>query len=187
MRGTSKADNWSAASLVIIISSAPLICNARSTLNKALAPWIFEQLSQSDGSVRIMIVRRTYQFFIVLILVGVLAGLTADFLFDYFIDIRYRAARPLIPWMLGGFVMQGLYTSVVNFLFFAERTGWLSAISCSVASLGALISWIMVGQYGIEGAAISFAFNNALLFFLVWIAAARAVPMPWSSVRFHER
>lgn len=148
-------------------------------LNKALAPWLFEQLSKNDDGVRRMIVRRTYQLFLVLVLIGLFVAVLANLLFDHLIDSRYEAAKVLVPWMVGGFVMQGLYTSVVNYLFYAERTGWLSMVSASTAAFGCGVSWIMVTHYGIQGAAMSFAFNSTLLFVMVWAVAARAVPMPW--------
>lgn len=148
-------------------------------LNKALAPWLFEQLSKNNALIRRMIVCRTYQLFLVLTLVGFIVALASYLLFSHIISPGYESARGLIPWMVGGFMMQGLYTSVVNYLFYAERTGWLSAVSASAAVLGGGVSWLMVTHYGIQGAAMSFAFNSTLLFVLVWSAAARAVPMPW--------
>lgn len=150
-------------------------------LNKALAPWLFEQLSKNDDGVRRMVVRRTYQLFLVLVLIGLLVAVLANLFFDRLIDSRYEAAKVLVPWMVGGYVMQGLYTSVVNYLFYAERTGWLSMVSASTAVLGCGVSWIMVTHYGIQGAAMSFAFNSTMLFVMVWAVAARAVPMPWLS------
>ena len=148
-------------------------------LNKALAPWLFEQLSKSDDDVRRLIVRRTYQLFLVLFLIGLIVALLSNLIFDHLIDSRYEAAKALVPWMVGGFVMQGLYTSVVNYLFYSERTGWLSLTSTCTAVMGCGVSWFMIKGFGLQGAAVSFAFNNALLFFLVWIVAARSVPMPW--------
>lgn len=148
-------------------------------LNKALAPWLFEQLSKNDEEVRLIIVRRTYQLFLLLALTGLTFAVLANILFDHLFDSSYAAAKILIPWMVAGFVMQGLYTAVVNYLFYAERTGWLSAVSASTAFIGCVVSWVMVTHYGLQGAAVSFAFNNTLLFLMVWMMAARAVPMPW--------
>jgi O-antigen/teichoic acid export membrane protein len=148
-------------------------------LNKALAPWLFEQLAKNDEAVRRMIVRRTYLLFAALALLGLVVAAAAHLLFEQLIDSRYAPARALIPWMVGGFVLQGLYTSVVNYLFYAERTGRLSVASASTAVMGCGVSWFMTTHYGLQGAAMSFAFNSAVLFLLVWVSAARAVPMPW--------
>jgi hypothetical protein len=68
---------------------------------------------------------------------------------------------------------------VVNYLFYAERTGHLSLASASTAVMGCGVSWFMTTHFGLQGAAMSFAFNSAVLFLLVWATAAKAVPMPW--------
>jgi O-antigen/teichoic acid export membrane protein len=149
-------------------------------LNKALAPWLFEQLAKNDPAIRRMIVKYTYLLFATLVLFGLVIAVAAYLLFDRIIDLRYTPARELIFWMVGGFVLQGLYTSVVNYLFYAERTGRLSLVSASSALIGCTVSWFLTIHYGLQGAAISFAFNNGLMFILVWVVGSRAVNMPWS-------
>ncbi len=148
-------------------------------LNKALAPWLFEQLAKNDTTLRRMIVRRTYMLFAALAGLGMVVAVTAHVLFDRLIGPNYEPARALIPWMVAGFVMQGLYTAVVNYLFYAERTGRLSVVSATTAIIGCGVSWLMTTHYGLQGAAMSFAFNSAVLFLLVWAVSARVVPMPW--------
>ncbi len=149
-------------------------------LNKALAPWLFGQLAKNDEAVRRTIVKRTYLLYVALTLMGVLVAAVSYLLFDRLISARFAAARALIPWMVAGFVLQGMYYSVVNYMFYAEKTGRLSVFSATTAALGCAVSYALTSTFGLLGAAISFAFNNAALFLLVWLAASRAVPMPWS-------
>lgn len=148
-------------------------------LNKALAPWLFKQMTKGHDEVRRMIVKRTYQLFVMLTLVGALIALAAHLLFDQLIGTQFSGARPLIPWMIAGFVMQGMYYTVVNYMFYAERTGTLSMVTGSIAVLGCLVSYGLTSAFGLQGAGASFLINNSLLFLLVWFAASRAVPMPW--------
>ena len=148
-------------------------------LNKALAPWLFEQLAKNDPAVRALLVKRTYLFFAALMLVGTVVAVAAHLLFDIAIGEEYAGARPLIPWMVGAFVMQGMYYAVVNYLFYAEKTGRLSVISFTTAVVGCGISWTLTSRYGLQGAGASFLINNTILFVLVWAMSARTVPMPW--------
>ena len=148
-------------------------------LNKALAPWLFRQLARDDEAVRRMIVRRTYGLLAALVLAGVLLATLAWMLFDRLVGTAYVAARPLVPWMVAGFVLQGMYYAVVNYLFFAERTGRLSVTSATTAVVGLGVSYLLTSHWGLLGAGMSFAINNALLLVLVWVVAAAAVPMPW--------
>lgn len=152
-------------------------------LNKALAPWLFERLAKDDATVRRLIVRNTYVLYAALAAVGLAVAAAATLFFDTIVGPRYAAARPLVPWMVAGYVFQGMYYGVVNYLFYAEKTGRLSVVSGLTAVVGCGVSYALTSSFGLLGAGISFAFNNALLFMLVWIVAARAVPMPWRAFR----
>lgn len=152
-------------------------------LNKALAPWLFAQLSTADAQRRRRIVVHTYLLWFGLGTVGLaVAGISTVF-FDQLIGPGYSRARSLVPWMAGGFVLQGMYYSVVNYLFYAEKTGRLSVMSGLTACIGGILSYALTSSFGLVGAGASFALNNGLLFVLVWFAAARAVPMPWLAGR----
>jgi O-antigen/teichoic acid export membrane protein len=155
-------------------------------MNKALAPWLFEQLSRDTPDARREVVRRTYQLFAGLMAVGTIVSLGALLLFGRFIDAKYTAARGLIPFMVAGYVFQGMYYAVVNYMFYSERTGRLSMITGSIAFVGVVISYALTSAYGLAGAGTSFVVNNGLLFLVVWFAASRAVPMPWKPGKRRE-
>jgi O-antigen/teichoic acid export membrane protein len=148
-------------------------------LNKALAPWLFERLSNGGLQVRHMIVRRTYQLYTALAIMGVLVASVANIFFDTLVGEKFSSARSLIPWMVAGYVLQGMYYSVVNYMFYAERTGRLSMVTGTTAAVGCAISYTLTSAFGLHGAAASFLLNNTLMFALVWVVAAKAVPMPW--------
>jgi O-antigen/teichoic acid export membrane protein len=148
-------------------------------LNKALAPWLFEQLSKQDAATNRMVVKNTYRFYLVLGVIGLVVVGAAHLFFDYLIGPKFHEAKPLIVWMVLGVVFQGMYYSVVNYLFYAEKTGRLSVVSSLTAASATLVSYLMISKFGITGAAVSFAVNNCILFLLVWLVASKAVPMPW--------
>jgi O-antigen/teichoic acid export membrane protein len=152
-------------------------------LNKALAPWLFSQLSKGHEDLRRTIVKRTYQLFAALILAGMALWLVSWWLFHLFIAPEFGDAKFLIPWMIGGFAFQGMYYGVVNYMFYAERTGLLSMVTGTTALCGGLLSYALVSTIGIEGAGASFMLNNLILFLLVWLVASRTVKMPWRAWR----
>jgi O-antigen/teichoic acid export membrane protein len=130
-----------------------------------------------------MVVKRTYQLFVALIILGFCVAFGADLFFDSLIGADFGAAKPLIPWMVAGFVMQGMYYSVVNYMFYAEKTVYLSMATGTTAAFSCLISYVLATLFGLRGASVSFFLNNTLLFLLVWIISAKAVPMPWRLAR----
>jgi O-antigen/teichoic acid export membrane protein len=153
-------------------------------LNKALAPWLFGQLARPEPGVRERIVRLTYRLHLALAAAGVALALGLHALFDRLVGHEFAPAKALLPWMLAGFVLQGMYYSVVNYLFYAERTGRLSLASGCAVLVGLGVSVTLTSSLGLMGAGISFVVNNAILLILVWVMAARAVPMPWWPLRF---
>lgn len=148
-------------------------------LNKALAPWLFDRLAKNEPGVRHMIVKRTYQLYLVLAIVGALVVSAAHFFFDALIGGNFAESKSLIPWMVAGYVLQGMYYSVVNYMFYAEKTGRLSLVTGTTAVIGCAFSYLLTSKFGLQGAAASFAVNNALMFLLVWVVAAQVEPMPW--------
>lgn len=148
-------------------------------VNRALAPWLFAQLSKNDPNLLRNIVKKTYLLYAMLVALGIAVTGISHAVFNTFINERYAAARPLISWMVAGYVLQGMYYTVVLYLFYAERSGRLSLVSGSTVALGCLISYSLTSTLGLQGAAISFALNHGLLFVLVWFAASKVIPMPW--------
>jgi O-antigen/teichoic acid export membrane protein len=148
-------------------------------LHRALAPWLFAQLSKADSAQRRLIVKRTYQLFGALAALGLVVAAATHALFFAIIDSRYAAARPLVAWIVLGYVLQGMYYAVVGYVLYAEKTGRLSVVTASTVATGCMLSWALTTSMGLQGAAISFALNNGLLFLLVWLVASNVVPMPW--------
>lgn len=149
-------------------------------LNKALMPWLYGKLALNDPEVNRRVVRSTYVGYVVLALFGALiAGLGVLF-FEVIVGPQYRSAKPLVPFIVLGFVFQGMYYSVVNYVCYAEKTAYLSLTTGTVVLFGAIFNYGLVLRFGLMGASMGFALNNLLLFLATWWLSTRAVRMPWS-------
>jgi len=153
-------------------------------LSKTFTPWLFGKLKEASGDDKALVVKRTYQYFIVLSAVALALAFLTNSFFDYLVDPEYHGATALVPLILIGYVMQGCYAAMVNYLLFVEKTKLLSAITVGVTAVGTCASYFAILEFGIMGAAAAFAFNNMLLFLLVWAAAAHWHPMPWAHPSF---
>lgn len=147
--------------------------------NKAYAPWLFARLAEGDARAKLTVVRFTYLFFLVLIIAGLAVMGISYVFFDLIVGKAYSEGRILIPFIVVSYIGQGMYYTVVNYLFYVEKTYILSAISVSVAIIGTCVTYVMVLFFGLEGAAFSGVISYALLFGLVWFFAAREVKLPW--------
>lgn len=148
-------------------------------LNKALMPWLYAKLALNDAAVNLRVVRATYLSYVALALLGAIVAGAGVLFFDVIVGSQYHTAKMLVPLIVVGFVFQGMYYSVVNYVFYAEKTGHLSFVTSAVVIVGTLLSYTLVVQLGLLGAALAFAVNNLLLFLATWLLSMRAVNMPW--------
>lgn len=150
-------------------------------INKAYTPWLFKRLSAGQLSSKTDLVKYSYLYFFGLLMLGFILYLVNDLLFHFLVDEKFYDAKSLMLFLYLGFAFQGMYYAVTNYVFFVEKTGVLSMVSLFTAGLGSALSYILVSSYGLRGASIAFMLTNMLLFFMVWILAAKFVPMPWLS------
>ena len=162
-------------------------------VNKAYAPWLFRKLTSlvgdfdSDLREKVIIVRSTYGYFIVLIMIALLLYLLMDVIFNVLVDYKYHESKICIPYFLCGFVFQGMYYSVTNYLFYYEKTFILSKISMCVSVIGVLLSLVLVFNAGLLGASIAFMLTNLCFFLCVWKISAKYSNMPWFNSIIFER
>lgn len=148
-------------------------------LNRALAPWLFEQLAKDDEERKRQIVRASYALFGGLVILSIVAAGVFVALFDLVFPVEYELAKLIIPAIAIGMAFQGMYYGVVNYVFFAEATGRLSVVSVATVSLATIWSFLLISRLGLIGAGLSFMLTNLVLFLAVWRLSARALPMPW--------
>ncbi len=152
---------------------------AAETINKAYAPWLFGILSGKSQHSRSRAVLLSYLFFTLIVFTYVILLSANQLLFKYFVGENFSAAVNLVPYLGAGFVFQGMYYIVTNYVFYAEKTKQLSTVSMVVTILGAGLSWFLIDLRGLEGGAISFMITNLVLFLSTWLLAARYIKMPW--------
>jgi len=149
------------------------------SFNKAYIPWLFSTLKKDIYTDKVKIVKFTYLYFVVLILVVILS----IYILPWFIGIvageDFGGASAYTFWIVLGYAFNGMYLMVTGFLFYVKRTGVLSKITFLTAVLNFPVCYFMLKEYGTVGAAISMSIIFGVSFILTWIFSARVYPMPW--------
>lgn len=148
--------------------------------NNAFVPWLYEKLSSNSDSANRKIVKLTYFYFIFLVLSGFFLYLILPLGFKYFINIRFVGALIYSPWIIGGFIFQGMYFMVTNYISFVGKTYYQALVTICVGLLNIPLNYIMIKEYGAIGAAISFAIIYGLFFLTTWCVSSKLYKMPWS-------
>lgn len=159
---------------------AAVLSVGAAALNQAWVPWLYRRLASGQASDKRQVVRTTYAVFGLLLLGGGLLAWAGTALLPWLAGPRFEASGPLLWWLAPAAAFSGMYYFVTNYLFYAERTGVLSAItvSCSVLQL-LLMTWT-VPHWGADGAAASVCATAAIYTLATWVAAQRVWPMPWT-------
>lgn len=149
------------------------------SVNKAYVPWLYERLKRDLPEEKRQIVRWTYIYFIIVLLIAGLAFLVGPYLTVLIAGQRYAEAGKVVGWLTLGQAFVGMYLMVTNYTFYARKTGLLSlsTIVSGLLNIGLLI--IFIDLFGLVGAAIAFAISMAVRFFLTWFVAQKCHPMPW--------
>lgn len=146
------------------------------SFNRAFVPWLFERLSRGEN---IKAVTASYIAIGGLLLIGLLYGLIVYYGLSFVVGQRYQAARTIAPILIIGTSFQAAYYAVVNYLFYAMKTNYLSVITIITGGIYVSGAWLIVPRYGLTGIALLFAAMQCLTFFFVWFASAKVSPQPW--------
>jgi len=146
---------------------------------KAFGPWLNVQLKTNDEASRLRVVGAIYLSIIGFTALAVLAFLTLPAVFGLIFPGNYSGAKLILPYFIAGNAFMGMYYAVTNLIFFSAETYRISKITILVGVLSVCSTYFLVLNYGMEGAGLSYAASQFLLFVLVWREGAKLYPLPW--------
>lgn len=150
-----------------------------SALNKAYVPWLFESLSKESEALKIKLVKFTYMHFVILMLIIIIGIIVGPILIKLIVGVEFLKSAEIIGYLIFGQCFVGAYLMVTNYLFFAKKTGVLAIITIGTGLLNLVLVYILTLEYGLKGAAISFAISMFIRYIITFIAANKFYPMPW--------
>ena len=158
------------ASIIMVLIAA---------FNKAYTPFLFEKLKDITDFQKIKIVRYTYLYFGVLILITSGLCLISPIIVRFFVGDEFSGSQEYIVWFAFGFSFYGMYSLVANYVLYSQRTIYLSYITFIVGLIHVGLSYLMISSNGALGAAQAYFIISLLAFVLVWWLSNKLYPMPW--------
>ena len=148
----------------------------------AYVPWLYNKLNKNDWSIKLKIVKYTYLFFFIVLMVPVLATLVLPWFLSYFVDKSFVGANAYAIWIILGYSFYSMYLMIAGFIFYAEKTKYLAFVTFTTAIINIPICYIMIKLNGTLGAAQSTAIVYFLSFIFTWILSSRVYKMPWLGI-----
>ncbi|MDP2240450.1 MAG: oligosaccharide flippase family protein [Burkholderiales bacterium] len=147
--------------------------------NRAYAPWLFEHLKNRDGAQKIQIVRYTYLYFLLLIVMALSLGLLAPAILSVLVGEAFRTGAEVVIYVAAGFAFGGMYFMVTNYVFLAGATARLAIITLTSGVINVVATYLLISKFGLAGAGYGFMGSQAVLFLGTWYLANKVWPMPW--------
>ena len=149
------------------------------SFNQAYAPWLYRQLSDNDSRVKVRIVKLTYAYFVLILLLAGILSLLVPWFLTFFVGKDFVGARQYIFWITLGFAFNGMYYMVANYIFFAGKTAILAWVTLSSAIINIAFNYCFIKLNGPVGAAQASTLTFFFSFIMTWVLSARVYKMPW--------
>lgn len=156
-------------------------------INKAYVPWLFDILKRDQDDEKRKVVKYTYLYFLLLLLVAPIPFLIGPWALVFIAGEEYHTAGEVIGWLCLGQIFGGMYLMVTNYAFYARKTGALSVVTISSGILNVMLLMLFVKIFELEGAAMAFVLSKLVQFLAVLFISGRNCSMPWISVFFKSK
>lgn len=150
------------------------------SFNNAYVPWLFNKLNNITKEWKIRIVKFTYVYFLGLLIISILSIYLLPPFLDVFVDNKFHGANTYAVWIILGYVFNGMYLMVTNYIFYMEKTKILAWITFGCSLLNVPLCYYFIKINGPVGAAQSTSIVFFLCFLLTWLLSAKIYKMPWS-------
>lgn len=149
-------------------------------LNKAYAPWLFSKLDEHDKKENLNIIKFTYLYFIVLIVLVIALGILAPYIVHFILGKEFTHSVSVIFWIALGEAFTGMYFMVVGYIFYTRKTFYLMMITFFTGIFCIPLTYTLVHYNGLIGAGQAYAISLFVSFLLTWWYASKTYPMPWA-------
>lgn len=157
-----------------------MIINILATaFNQAYIPWLYSKLKENLETVKYKIVKFTYLYFALILFLAFLLSFISPKLLDIFIGKKYNESNIFIAWVAVGYAFNGMYLMVTNYVFYAQKTKYLSWITLIGSFLNIGLNYILIKKNGAIGAAQATTIIYTVKFILTWIYSSSVYRMPW--------
>ena len=150
----------------------------QNSFNQAWVPWVFQKLKAGNSQDKIRMVKMTYIYIIGILILVFLLWLMMPFIYTFF-NKEYAGGMKLVLWIALGFAFNGMYKMVSVYLFYLEKTMIIAYVSIGAAALNVVLNFVMIPEYGADGAAWATTSAFATQFVITWLISAKLMKMPW--------
>ena len=154
----------------------------QNSFNQAWVPWLFKKLALDSDEENKKLVKITYGYMAVMLLMVILLWLLAPVIYMVIGD-DFSDGVGIVAIVGLGFAFNGMYKMMINYVFYAEKTKIISIMTISLAAFNIGLNIIFIKMYGIIGSAYASALTFFVQFMVAWFISQKVHPMPWFKLK----
>lgn len=145
---------------------------------RGFSPYFYERARLGESE-RLRIVRFTYAYILLSLLLWAAFVLGAWWVAPLYLGPTFAGGIAIVPWVALAYTFNAIRNCMIGYLYIAERTGLIGVLTGGAAVLNAVLNFVFIRWWGVLGAAIATAVTFAVVAALTTILAVRVHPMPW--------
>jgi len=149
--------------------------------NAAWVPILYDKLGRKSEALKKRLVRLTYIYFLGITVFALLLSFIAPLFVRFFLGKDFYGSIQFILWISLGYAFHGMYTMVVNYIFYEKKTYLLSVTAVVTVFLATFFNFIFIKMNGAIGAAQAEFLTFMSRFLFIWFFSNKVFPMPWFS------
>ncbi len=149
------------------------------SLHRAWQPIFYRKMQEGDERERVKIIRYTWVYFGLTIMLAVVYFFLVRTLLSFFLPEGYAGVYVVLPYLIIGFSLLGMYRFAAGYFYHYSNTGILSLITviCSISHI--LIMVYLVSSLGTIGAAYAMVFTYLLLLVSTMVLVKKYHGVKW--------
>lgn len=147
--------------------------------NLAFLPWLYKKLEHDKDEEKIMIIRLTYAYFVVIIAIALVWTTISKPLISFIVGKEYHGAEIYVFWLSMGYAFTGMHMMVVNYIYYYKKATSYAFVTTAVIILNVVLNYILINVFGSVGAAQATMIADFLSFVFTWLLSMKISRMPW--------
>ena len=150
---------------------------------KVYGPWLYGELKKDDRENKSFIVGVTYIVFVFFTLASVSISFGLVLIIPYFLGLQFSQTKVLVPVVVIGYGLTGMYYAIAGFFFFTSNTKFISVVTLVSGCVMVAIMLVLAKYFGTYGVALGFVAGQLVMLSLAVFVSNRIYPMPWFDLR----
>jgi O-antigen/teichoic acid export membrane protein len=147
------------------------------SFNSAWAPFFMATAKEKGEGAKPIITRLTTYYLACLFFLASCITLFTHEIISLVATIEYANSFQVVPIVVNGYILSGMYYMVVLPLYFTKKTKFLPLATLSGGIIQIILNYLFVPRYGMTGAAWAMFITNLWIFLSTWFISSSVYPL----------